>query len=81
MGMVARCDYVVVATPHTPATHQLVSAAAIQAMQPHSVFINVGRGKCIDETALISGKLQGFKASALAMWTRQLWPLNLLCMP
>lgn len=50
------CDYVVVATPYTPATHQLVNAAAIAAMKPNGVLVNVGRGKCIDETALIQGE-------------------------
>jgi phosphoglycerate dehydrogenase-like enzyme len=48
-------DYVVAATPYTPATDKLVSAAAIAAMKPNAVFINVGRGKCVDEDALIEG--------------------------
>eukprot|EP00878_Enallax_costatus_P046953 GHUV01057287.1.p1 GENE.GHUV01057287.1~~GHUV01057287.1.p1 ORF type:complete len:340 (+),score=73.08 GHUV01057287.1:317-1336(+) len=51
--LVAASDYVVVATPYTPATHQLINAAAIAAMKPTGVLINVGRGKCIDEAALI----------------------------
>ncbi|KAF6261211.1 hypothetical protein COO60DRAFT_801988 [Scenedesmus sp. NREL 46B-D3] len=46
-------DYVVAATPYTPATDKLISAAAIAAMKPTGVFINVGRGKCVDEEALI----------------------------
>jgi phosphoglycerate dehydrogenase-like enzyme len=54
--MVSQCDYVVCCTPYTPDTHQLVSAAAIAAMKPSAVFINVGRGKCVDEQALIQGK-------------------------
>jgi hypothetical protein len=49
-------DYVLVATPYTPATHQLVNAAAIAAMKPNGVIVNVGRGKCIDEAALIEGE-------------------------
>lgn len=54
--MVSGVDYVVVSTPYTPATHHLVSAEAIQAMQPHAVLVNVGRGKCVDEDALIKGE-------------------------
>lgn len=50
------CDYVVMATPYTPATHQLINAAAIAAMKPNGVLVNVGRGKCIDEAALIEGE-------------------------
>lgn len=49
-------DYVVASTPYTPATDKLVSAAAIAAMKPNGVFINVGRGKCVDEEALIDGE-------------------------
>lgn len=54
--LMAVSDYVVVATPYTPATHQLVDAAAIAAMKPTGVIVNVGRGKCMDEAALIEGK-------------------------
>lgn len=53
--MMSQCDYVVCCTPYTPETHHLVSAAAIAAMKPNAVFINVGRGKCVDEEALIQG--------------------------
>jgi lactate dehydrogenase-like 2-hydroxyacid dehydrogenase len=53
--LMAVSDYVVVATPYTPATHQLVNAAAIAAMKPTGVIVNIGRGKCMDEAALIEG--------------------------
>ncbi len=49
-------DYVVMATPYTPATHQLINADAIAAMKSNGVLVNVGRGKCIDEAALIEGE-------------------------
>lgn len=52
----AESDYVVVATPYTPATHEQVNAAAIAAMKPNAVLINVGRGKCVEEPALIKGR-------------------------
>jgi phosphoglycerate dehydrogenase-like enzyme len=54
--LMAVSDYVVAATPYTPATDKLISAAAIAAMKPNGVFINVGRGKCVDEEALIEGE-------------------------
>jgi hypothetical protein len=56
--LMAESDYVVVATPHTPSTHELVNAAAIAAMRPNAVLVNVGRGKCIEEPALIAGGLR-----------------------
>lgn len=54
-ALMAECDYVVMATPHTPATHKMVGREALEAMRPHAVFVNVGRGKCVDEPALIEG--------------------------
>lgn len=57
--LMATADYVVVATPYTPSTHQLVNAAAIAAMKPNGVLVNVGRGKCIEEAALIEGRCNG----------------------
>lgn len=62
-ALMAECDYVVMATPHTPATHKMVGREALEAMRPHAVFVNVGRGKCVDEPALIealrSGRIRG----------------------
>ena len=55
--LMATSDYVVMCTPYTPATHQMVNSAAIASMKPTGVFINVGRGKCVDEEALIRGRL------------------------
>lgn len=55
LQMVPQCDYLVCCTPYNPDTHLLVSAAAIAAMKPTAVFINVGRGKCVDEAALVQG--------------------------
>lgn len=53
LELMARSDYVVVAAPLTPQTRGLVDAAAIAAMKPTAVMINVGRGAVIDEPALI----------------------------
>lgn len=82
--LMSSCDYVVVATPYTPATHQLVSAAAIAAMQPHAVLINVGRGKCVNEAALVQALTYGrIRGAALDVFENEpllsrspLWSLN-----
>ena len=52
--MVSQCDYVVMATPLTPQTEKLMSASAIDSMKATAVFVNIGRGKCVDEPALIA---------------------------
>ena len=61
--MMSRSDVVVSCSPSTPETHRLISADAIGRMKKGSYFINISRGKVVDEEALIealrSGKLAG----------------------
>jgi phosphoglycerate dehydrogenase-like enzyme len=56
-------DYVVVTLPGTPETYHLLEAEAISAIKQGAYFVNVGRGKVVDEGALIkalkSGHLSG----------------------
>lgn len=51
--VVAQADYVVMSTPLTPRTYRLLSRTRIAMMKPSAVFINVGRGKTVDEDALV----------------------------
>eukprot|EP00210_Caulerpa_lentillifera_P003427 g3270.t1 len=46
-------DYIVAALPLTSKTTGMIDSTCIKAMQPHAVFINVGRGETVDEAALI----------------------------
>ena len=81
--MIAQCDYVVLSTPYTPDTHQLIDAAAIAAMKPNAVFINVGRGKCVDEEALVKGAylvLESFGAAAYLSCCCQRGPITVFCL-
>ena len=59
----ARADFVLIATPLTPATHHLIDAAAIAAMKPGAGLVNVGRAAVVDyaalTAALVSGHLSG----------------------
>ena len=58
-----RCDVLTVCCPITPQTHKILSHAEFDALPDGSYFINVSRGKVVDEDALIaalkSGKLAG----------------------
>lgn len=48
-----QADFVVLTCALTPETTGLMSAAALAAMKPSAVFVNVARGKVADEAALI----------------------------
>lgn len=62
--MLGRCDVVVLAAAGTPETENLIDAAAIRAMKPGSVFINVARGNMVDERALADALRSGHLAAA-----------------
>jgi len=51
--VLAQADAVVLSTPHTPATEQMIDQAAIAAMKPGVVLINIARGIVVDEAAMI----------------------------
>ncbi len=46
-------DYLVSVLPNTSETRHIVDAALLEALPPHAVFVNVGRGSALDESALI----------------------------
>lgn len=47
-------DYLVNILPNTPATRRLVSKELLAVLPPTALFINVGRGSAVDETALLA---------------------------
>ncbi len=63
LELVSRSDDLVVALPLTPATRGFVGRAAIAAMKPSGVLVNVGRGPTVDEAALVealeAGRIRG----------------------
>jgi phosphoglycerate dehydrogenase-like enzyme len=60
----ATADAVVVTVPHTPATENLIDAAAFAAMRPGAAFVNIARGTVVDEDALIANLRSGHLAVA-----------------
>lgn len=52
-------DVVVVSVPLTPDTTGIIDAAALAAMKPDAVIVNVGRGPTIDEAALFEALKAG----------------------
>ena len=52
-ALMAACDVIVVTVPGGGANTKLVDRAALAAMKPTGIFVNVARGDVVDETALI----------------------------
>ncbi len=52
--LLPRSDVVVLTCPLTPETRHVIDGAALVAMKPSSYLINVARGGCVDQDALIA---------------------------
>jgi D-2-hydroxyacid dehydrogenase (NADP+) len=50
---VAQSDHVVLLTPYTKENHELVNAEFLAAMKSDAYLINIARGGCVDDAALI----------------------------
>lgn len=57
--MLPGCDFVVVSLPLTAETTHLFDASAFSAMKAGSYLVSVGRGKVIDEAALVQALQEG----------------------
>jgi hydroxypyruvate reductase len=58
------CDVLVVACPGGEGTRGLVDAAALRALGPRGVVVNIARGSVIDEDALVAALRDGTIAAA-----------------
>ena len=47
-ALLAECDFVVIAAPHTPQTYKLFRTEQFQQMKESAVLINIGRGVIVD---------------------------------
>ncbi len=73
--MLALCDVVVNVLPATAETEELMDADAFAAMRPGSLFINIGRGKTVDERALVEALRHGpLAAAGLDVFTEEPLP-------
>jgi phosphoglycerate dehydrogenase-like enzyme len=63
-NLLPRADFVALTCPLTPETIGLIDEAALAAMKPSSFLVNVARGRCVDEAALIEAIAAGRIAGA-----------------
>jgi phosphoglycerate dehydrogenase-like enzyme len=57
--LLPHADIVAITLPHTRETNRLFDAALLARMKPGSLLVNIGRGRIIDEAALIDGLRAG----------------------
>ncbi|HYC93886.1 MAG TPA: D-2-hydroxyacid dehydrogenase [Thermoanaerobaculia bacterium] len=73
--VIPRSDYVVLSTPLTPDTYRLFSRERIARMKPSAVLINVGRGKTVDEAALVGAlESRSIRGAALDVFEHEPLP-------
>ncbi|GIW34543.1 2-hydroxyacid dehydrogenase [Meiothermus sp.] len=53
LALLPQADVVVNLLPHTPQTDKLIGAAQFAQMKPGALFVNAGRGKTVDQEALV----------------------------
>lgn len=64
LELLPRADFVVLTCPLTPETQNLIDARALAAMKPGAYLLNMARGRCVDEPALLAALQQGAIAGA-----------------
>ena len=63
-ALLPRANIVALTCPLTPETEGMIGKAALALMKPSAVLVNVARGRCVDETALIAALGEGRIAGA-----------------
>ena len=63
-ALLPEADIVALTCPLTPATERLIDAPALARMRPGAHLVNVARGRCVDEPALIAALRDGRLAAA-----------------
>ena len=63
-ALLPQADFVALTCPLTPATEKLIDAAAFAGMKESAYLINVARGGCVDEPAMLAALRSGAIAGA-----------------
>jgi phosphoglycerate dehydrogenase-like enzyme len=73
--VIGRGDFVVASLPLTGKTHRMLGEGVFRAMKRSAVFVNVGRGKTVDEGALARALQAGWiRGAALDVYEQEPLP-------
>lgn len=64
-AFVSKLDYFVSVLPNTTETHHIINADVLSALPSHAIFVNVGRGSAVDESALVHALETGVIADSV----------------
>jgi phosphoglycerate dehydrogenase-like enzyme len=68
-ALLARSDVLLVLVTLTPETRHIINADALKRMKPGACLINIGRGGCVDDNALLEALDSGhLSAAAIDAW-------------
>ncbi|MFH2057754.1 MAG: phosphonate dehydrogenase [Pseudomonadota bacterium] len=76
-------DFIVLATPYVDSTHYLINKDRLDRIKPDTFLINIGRGSCVEESAIAhaldQNRLAGYAADVFEFedWARQDRPHNI----
>ena len=74
-ALLQEADFICLTLPLTAETQGLIGARQFALMRPQSIFINISRGKVVDESALIAALQQGqIRAAGLDVFEREPLP-------
>ncbi|MDY7564604.1 NAD(P)-dependent oxidoreductase [Pseudomonas sp. RTC3] len=74
-ALLQEADFICLTLPLTAETQGLIGARQFALMRPQSIFINISRGKVVDESALIAALQQGqIRAAGLDVFDREPLP-------
>lgn len=62
--LLCQSDFVVLLAPSTPETYHMISSPQFKAMKKTSIFVNIARGKLVDQDALVAALQDGTIAAA-----------------
>ena len=76
-GLLGRADSVVASLPLTAKTRELFDERMFGAMKPSAVFVNVGRGRTVDQGALVRALREGrIRGAALDVFEQEPLPAD-----
>ena len=73
-SLLPQADFVALTCPLTPETERLINAETLALLKPSAMLVNVARGRCVDEAALIAA-LNAGRLTAAALDTTAEEPL------